>query len=381
MSYMELDRVSIGDVDVTRQELIHARHLPGGIYASPEVFEKELQEYFYKDWLFMGRVEQFPNAGDYEARRILDRPIIIARDKDGALGAYYNMCQHRGVEVTEGKGNVRHFKCPYHGWTYDLSGKLIGAAYMKEADGFDPATCRLPRVHLETWRGNIFISFAKEPPSFPLAMAEFERDFAQLHTEKCRLADVTRLVLDCNWKFLHENLMDFYHVGVLHVKTFGARFSWTTDNVSLKDGGGITIRYAAAPSTPDGKTLFRKSPWLEGEDNSFACTGFMPPNLTLFGRIDCVKMMAAWPIGPNKCEVLIYVLFPEEFFADPAFEEKVKVYKDYQNVIYEEDRSMIESMQRAMSLPIYVPGHMSVMEKPIHHFLNGYLDRIFGPRK
>ncbi len=362
----------------TREDLIRARHLPGGIYASEEIYRRELEEYFYKDWLFVGREEQFENPGDYEARRIIDRPTIIARDKDGTLGAFHNMCRHRGVEVAEGKGNLRHFKCPYHGWTYDLSGKLLGAAYMKESEGFDPSTCRLPRIHLETWRGNIFISFASEPQPFTEAMVEFEKDFAQLHTERCRLADVTTLKLNCNWKFLHENLMDFYHVGVLHVNTFGARFSWTTDNVSLKDEGGITIRYDAAPSTPDGQTLFSKAPWLESEENSFACTGFRLPNLTLFGRIDCVKMLVAWPVGPNKCEVLIYVLFPEEFFSDPDFDEKLKVYKDYQMKIYEEDRSMIESMQKAMSLPNYVPGRMSVMEKPIHHFLNGYIDRMFG---
>lgn len=376
---------TIGSVDrkisvaATRQDLRRASHLPGDVYTSEDIFRKELDEYFYKDWLFVGREEQFENPGDYEARRIVGRPIIIARDKDGKLGAFHNMCLHRGVEVAEGRGNARHFKCPYHGWTYDLSGKLLGAAYMKETEGFDPGSCRLSQIHLETWRGNIFISFAAEPPSFSGAIAEFEKDFAQLHTERCRLADITTLKLSCNWKFLHENLMDFYHVGVLHVNTFGSRFSWAPDNVTLKDNGGITIRYKAAPSTPDGQTLFRKAPWLEAEDNSFACTGFQLPNLTIFGRIDCVKMMVAWPIGPGKCEVLIYMLFPEEFFSDPDFEKKVKVYKDYQMRIYEEDRSMIESMQKAMSLPNYVPGRMSVMEKSIHHFLNGYVDRIFGP--
>lgn len=368
------------NVNGTRQDLIRARHLPGGIYSSQAIYEQELQRYFYRDWLYMGRVEQFANPGDYEARRVLGRPIVIARDKDGVLGAFYNMCRHRGVEVAEGSGTTRRFKCPYHGWTYDLSGKLIGAAYMKESDGFDPKTCRLPRVPLEVWRGNIFISFAANPPSFAQTMAEFEKDFAQLSTEKCRLADVTRLELACNWKFMHENLMDFYHVGVLHAKTFGARFSWTTENVSLKGNGGIAIRYDAAPSTPGGEALFGKAPWLESQPNSFACTGFMPPNVTLFGRIDCVKIMVGWPIGPDKCEVFIYMLFPESFFADPDFDRKLKVYKDYQAVIYEEDRSMIESMQRAMALPLYEPGRMSVMEKPIHHFLNGYLDRMFGPR-
>jgi len=362
-----------------RAQLETARHLPGEIYVSPEIYRREMSEFFYRDWIFMGRVEEFPNPGDYEARRILERPVVIARGKDGELRAFYNMCRHRGVEVAEGKGNAAFFMCPYHGWTYDLEGRLTGASYMKEAPGFDTANCRLPPIRLEVWRGNIFVSLAADPPPFEQALAEFETDFAALHTENCRLADVTRFSLACNWKFFHENLMDFYHVGVLHANTFGKHFRWTPKNVTLKDGGGITIRYKAAPSTPDGKTRFAKAPWLEAEENSFACTGFLPPNLTLFGRIDCVKLMTAWPQGPDRCEVKIYLLFPESFFADPEFDAKLQVYHDYQIRIYEEDRSMIESMQRAMAMPIYEPGRLSVMEKPIHHFLNGYLDRIFGP--
>lgn len=369
------------NIAATRESVDRAQHLPGNIYSSEEIHLRELEEYFYQDWLYIGREEQFENPGDFEARRILNRPVLISRDKDGNLGAFRNMCVHRGAEVAEGKGNTRHFKCPYHGWTYDLSGNLLGAAYMKDSEGFNPRSCRLSEIKLEIWRGNIFISFAEEPRPFNEAISEFENDFAQLHTEKCRLADVTKMTLNCNWKFLHENLMDFYHVGVLHVNTFGARFSWSPENVSLKDDGGITIRYDAAPSTPDGISLFRKAPWLESEENSFACTGFRLPNLTLFGRIDCVKMISAWPVGPNKCEVYIHLLVPEEFFDDPQFEEKIKVYKDYQLKIYEEDRSMIESMQKAMALPDYVPGRMSVMEKAIHHFLNGYLDRMFGGEK
>ena len=364
---------------VTRAELLASRHLPGDIYASADLHAREIETYFLHDWLFIGREEQVANPGDYDTRRVLGRPIIIARDKQGKLGAFYNMCRHRGVEVAEGSGNARFFRCPYHGWTYDLAGQLTGAAYMKDSEGFDPSTCRLPRIHLENWRGNLFICFAEQPQPFEHAVAEFEKDFALLATEKCRLADLTTLQLKCNWKFFHENLMDFYHVGVLHSKTFGRNFSWTNDNVSLKPGGGITIRYDAAPSTPEGKALFGKAPWLESHENKFAITGYLPPNLTLFGRIDCVKLMQAWPLGVDACEVRIYFLFPESFFADPEFKEKLAVYKAYQAQIYEEDRSMIESMQKAMALPFYDPGRMSVMEKPIHHFLNGYLDRMFGP--
>ena len=370
--------ISPAEIQGISQPLPQASHLPGKIYTSQEIHEKELAEYFGKEWLYMGRVEQFPNPGDYEARRVLGRPIVIARSRSGELNAFYNMCRHRGVEVAQGAGNTKMFMCPYHGWSYDLEGKLAGAAYMRESEGFDISSCRLPQIRLNVWRGNIFVNFAAEPKDFEAAMGGIEKDFAFLQTDKCRLANVTTTELACNWKFFHENLMDYYHVGVLHAKTFGAKFAWSANNLILKDTGGLTMHYKSAPSTPGGVSLFGKMPWLAERDNTFACTGFFPPNITMFARIDCVKFITAWPLGTDRCEVRIYMLFPEEFHGDPDFAAKVETYCKYQNEIYEEDRSMIESMQRNMVLPEYQPGRLSTMEKPIHHFLGSYVNRMFG---
>ena len=96
-----------------------------------------------KDWLCVGRMEEIENPGDYIALRLLDEPIILARDNDGNVGAFANVCRHRGVEVASGSGNTQEFSCPYHGWLYDLQGNLVGAPYMKEAEGFDPTSCQL----------------------------------------------------------------------------------------------------------------------------------------------------------------------------------------------------------------------------------------------
>src|ERR1700677_1793677 len=127
----------------TRETLEGAAHAPGYIYSSPEVYQREIDSYFMKDWLYMGREEELEKPGDFMTRRIVGEPIIIARNKDRTLRAYFNMCAHRGVEVAEGDGNTRAFKCPYHGWVYDLEGKLTGAGHMKESAGFNPANCRL----------------------------------------------------------------------------------------------------------------------------------------------------------------------------------------------------------------------------------------------
>ena len=366
------------DVSSVRRPLAEASHAPGALYASPEFYQLDVDRLFRRDWLYVGRIEELPNQGDYMTMRIAGEPIVIAHGSEGQLAAFYNMCVHRGVEVAEGCGNTRAFKCPYHGWIYDLSGRLTGAAYMKESTGFEPQDLRMRPLRLDTWRRNIFVTFDDAAPSLAEYVADFERDFAFLGMEDCRLGNRIVLDLDCNWKFVPENLMDFYHVGVLHAKTFGAKFAWTDDHVHLKPRGNISIFYAAGPPTPGAEPLLGKMPWLEDRPVSFACTGFLAPNCTLFGRIDCVRFMVAWPDGPGRSRTIIYHLFPEAFFDRPGFREAREVYRDYQLQVLEEDRSMIESMQRAMASPAYRPGRMSTLEKPLHHYLNGYLDRVLG---
>ena len=366
------------DLAKVRRPLDEASHAPGRLYSSPEVYEREIQELFMRGWLFVGRTEELPAPGDYLTLRIAGEPIVIARTPDGDLNAFYNMCVLRGVEVAQGCGNTRAFKCPYHGWIYDLSGRLTGAAYMKDSKGFERDGQRMRPLRLDTWRRSIFVSFDAEAPPLADFVKEWEKEFAFLHPEDCRLGNRIELDLGCNWKFVPENLMDFYHVSVLHAGTFGAKFSWEDENVRLKAGGGLSIFYNAGPPTPGAQPLLGKMPWIEDRPVSFACTGFLPPNFSLFGRSDCVRLFVAWPDGPGRSRTIIYHLFPESFFARPGFRETLKIYRDYQLQVLEEDRSMLESMQIAMASPAYRPGRMSTLEKPLHHDLNGYLDRLFA---
>lgn len=370
------DENSHDEFSQVQEALPRASHAPGLVYHSSDIYEREVERLFMREWLMVGRDEELPNPGDFITIRVCGEPIVICRNKAGALNAFYNMCLHRGVEVAEGTGNARAFKCPYHGWVYDHEGQLKGAAHMKASEEFDLKNCRLKQVRLATWRGNIFVCFDEEGRSFDEAIAPFENDFGFLQMERCRLANKVVLELDCNWKFVTENIMDFYHVNVLHKATFGAKFSWENDNVKLRDRGEFTVWYNAGPPTPKAELLLGKMPWMENHDKSFASHGFMMPNLTIFGRIDCVRPFVAWPMGPHRCQVFIYHLFPEEFFEQPDFTEKAEIYKEYQLKVLGEDISMIESMQRAMMLDSYQPGRMSVLEKPLHHYLNEYCRRI-----
>ncbi len=360
----------------TRGSLRNARHLPGYVYTSPEIYQREKETIFMKDWLCVGRMEEVENPGDYMALRIMDEPVIVARDNDGNVGAFANVCRHRGVEVASGVGNTQEFSCPYHGWLYDLQGKLVGAPYMKEAEGFDPENCRLKPLQFGEWRGWMFVNFDADAGPLDGFVAEYEREFAFLQHDKTRLATKHVVNLDCNWKFVVENLQDFYHVQVLHLDTFGAHINIDDFVFNVKENGGFSSFYDAAPDTPNSESLFGQMPWLADKPMSFAYTGYLAPNFHIFGRVDESHPMVIWPLAPDKTRIIVYHVFPAEHFEQPDFMDKARVYHDFLVTVLEEDREMVNSLQRGMNSKMFEPGRLSRMEVNLHNLLNYYLDRV-----
>ncbi len=360
-----------------REPLDRARHVPGYVYNSNEILEREKERLFMKDWLMICREEEVETPGDFMTFRPLGEPVVVTRDADGQLHALANVCQHRGVEVASGSGNAQEFLCPYHGWLYDLTGKLVGAPYMKEAEGFDPSTCRLQALQVATWGGFVFICFDDTAPPFEAFAADFIREFSFLQPEQCRLSKKIVLDLDCNWKFLIENVMDMYHAHTLHGQSFGQHTSYDNLKVSLFDRGGVRSDYASGPIAPDGQTLFGKMPWLSDKPDDFALFGYMQPNTYIVCRVDQVRMLITWPIEPGKCQGLMYSLFPKEHFSEPDFWQRADKYHDYLAYVLGEDADMVKSLQRGMGTRAFQPGPMAELEQPIHHVLNAYLDRMF----
>lgn len=365
------------NVASTRQPLEHASHVPGDIYSSPEVFAREKERIFLKDWLCVGRAEEIANPGDYMTIRIMGEPVLLVRDTDRAVHAFANLCVHRGVELVTGHGNARLFSCPYHAWTFGLKGELRGAPFMERTTGFEPSACKLKELKVALWAGWIFMNF--DPAAEPLAtyMSEFAQDVGFLKMEDCVLGTKLVVDLECNWKFVVENLMDVYHAQTLHAKSFGKhRGSPDRYPFHLRKYGGTCTIYEAAPMTPDGKTLFRRMPAIADRPDNFAISAHLAPNMQVIARSDNVHPLVMWPVTPTTSRTIVYNLFPAEFAAEPGFKEKAQVYHDYISLVLSEDRDMVASLQRAMSSSFFDPGRMSFLEKGIHHVLNAYLGRV-----
>ncbi len=364
-----------------RRALADASHVPSHYYASDEVFRIEQDRMFRRDWLCAGRIEEIPAPGDFFTVDVIDEPVIVARGDDGAIRAFSSLCLHRGVAVANGRGNTKRFTCPYHAWTYDLAGGLIGAPHMKDAAGFDPARCRLPPIAVDFWDGWIFICLADQPEPFERFIGEFAREFAFLRQQDCRLAARLEFNLDCNWKFVVENFLDVYHAMVVHAGSFGKyreAVDYFPDTTGQRSLFGY---YNSAALVPGGKSLFGNMPWLADKPPTFACLGHLAPNLQLFGRCDNLIVDIIWPVAPDKTRLWLHILFPKEHFERPDFAEKLQVYRDFQTQVIEEDRALVTALQRATRSRKFVPGRLSRLEHGIYNLANHHLDRLLGDPK
>ena len=367
--------------------------MPGDLYTSSEIYAREVETIFTKDWLCIGRVEEFEQPGDFGAFHIVGEPIIVCRDKASALHAFANVCRHRGVEVVTGEGRLDKFSCPYHAWLYDLDGQLISAPHSDASEGFDFANCRLHEFKLDTWDGWIFVNL--DPNAVALADyldADGTRETVNfLHQDKTRLADKFVTEVDCNWKLVAENFMDMYHTVVIHSSTFAKHFPLDGFDYRLTKHG-FHAEYQSLTMAPEGVSEFGAMPWMDDACGSwmqgkgvarnhehFAFTTYIRPNLNIFGRFDLVQPLTYFPLGPDRTRITAYTLFPEQHFDLPDFHERLRPYHDLIRSVIEEDRSMVNSLQNGLRSRYFEPGPTVHLEEPIHHFLNRYLDRMFGP--
>lgn len=370
-----------GDIDKTRKPLAEATHLPSFIYTSEEIFEQEKAKIFKKDWLAVARVEEIAKPGDYMTFDIVGEPIIVARNTDGEINAFYNVCVHRGTEVAAGNGNIKNFSCPYHAWTYDLEGRLVGAAYMDDVKDFNLDDCRLQPVHCGVWQGWVFVNF--DPGAEPLEdfVAEYAGEFGAYQQEKFRLNQRVEKTLDCNWKLVHENFVDIYHFLTLHPDTLSDWQGPEEYDYRAHRHGGYATFYENETSWIKPFQELGLAPWLEGWPAGMnpalaGCSGFMTPNFTIFGRAFGIVHVLVWPISASQSKMYIYCTVPDIYFEQDDIADRVNPIEELMGMIIEEDRPMIESLQRNMSKEAFRPGRMSTGEMLVHHYISCYLDRM-----
>lgn len=348
-----------------------ARFLGADIYVSKEIAELEKRKIFMKSWLCVAREEEVPQVNDYMSMRICNEPIVIARDSADHISVFLNMCLHRGVEVVQGKGNARRFSCPYHAWTYDTSGRLVGTPLVDAASP-DSSEMKLQQLRTAFWRGWIFINFDPEAEPFEQYIAPFEKDLWYYKTGEARLATKIEFDVNCNWKFFAENICDYYHLKTVHGPSSGQFYQLGSDELPLRtyDNGGSSVVFDSSMRKADTILPFPPLPWLK--EHAFSAKGEMFPNINFWCGLDSLRMWHIWPIAPDKTHAVCYVLMPEASFKVDDFDAKIARVRAYVEQIIAEDGVTITSLQNAAGSMHYRPGRVTHLESMVHHLSRHY---------
>jgi glycine betaine catabolism A len=184
-------------------------------YVDRDIFDLEMKVFFNRHWLFAAMTCEIPAAGDWVRVDIGRESVVIVRRKDGELGAFHNTCRHRGSRVClEERGHAHRLVCPYHQWTYDLDGQLVGTRLM--GDDFDKSAFHLSPVHVGQVGGYIFIKFSGDSADFAPFRRDVEDYLLPHQLENAKVAHTQTLVERANWKLVIENNRECFHCAVSH---------------------------------------------------------------------------------------------------------------------------------------------------------------------
>jgi Rieske 2Fe-2S family protein len=348
--------------------------LPSSWYTSAQVFALEKERIFCREWLCVARAEELAEPGAFRVLEVLGESILLVRNREGQLRAFYNVCRHRGsrlcreppaagaAAVLGGGLSGGRITCPYHRWTYDLDGRLIGAPYLTGEPGFDKSLFSLYPVGLECWGGFVFVHLTPARAA-PLAaqLGAIPERVARYPLSELRIGHTTRYEVAANWKVICENYNECYHCAGVHpelcavVPAFrergGANLDWAR---------GIPHRPGAYTFTSSGTTSRRAFPGLNEDEQVRHKGELVYPNLFLSLACDHAAVFVLQPRSATRTDIACHFLFEPFEIAKPGFDPRDAT--DFWDLVNRQDWAICESVQQGISARVHERGYYAPME-------------------
>ena len=362
---------AIADLDAWSKEASRIlRPLPASLYISQELLEQEVHNLFYRQWVCAGHVSEIGAAGDYFTFDLVDKPLLIVRDKDNKVRAYSNVCRHRGTLLAAGTGNSSAFTCPYHAWTYDLGGRLRSAPHMDKAE---VAGVCLPEYPVETWQGFIFVSVNPDvAPLSPRLEALAER------TSPYNIADYvvverSEVEVACNWKVLVENFCESYHVFKVHAETLEQGAPTISTRV-LEGGTGFNHHTMHLDTTEYGESILLR---LLAHLRELILLICIYPCSVFSLEPESVIWLSIRPTGPQSLKYTLQIaLYPDE--ESGLSQDLIDYYKSMAKTFMAEDKTTIELVQRGLAANAGSSGVLHPWERTNWEFGHYLVRELLG---
>ena len=312
----ESQRYMVGLVADMRSDVADAPlALHKGIYIDPARFEAERKHLFLGEPIVAGLSGDIPNAGDLIVFDAAGPSILVTRDKNGQARAFLNMCTHRGAKLVEEREPFSDHRlrmtCPFHAWTFDAAGKLIGQPDKAAFEGCEIGARNLIELPCVEHIGIIFVRPGGGAPIDPVAhLGPLGDVLAAIEMDRAVPVRKGILTADSNWKFALDTYGEGYHFGMLHASTIGAtHFSGICYYEPLGKHHRVGFpdkSYADMVGKPE-------SAW---PTNSYGAVHYLYPNtIVFFGAVGVgsyfTQVFRLFPdgVGKTRCQFAVYAPF------------------------------------------------------------------------
>jgi Rieske 2Fe-2S family protein len=352
------------------------RALDGHWYRSPEVFARERERIFGRDWICAGRLEQLERGGDFFTVEIGEESLVVVRGGDARVRAFYNVCRHRGTRLcTEPSGHFAgSLQCPYHAWTYGLDGALLAARTMADVEGFDRADYPLREALVAQFEGFVFVSVADRPEPFEEAFAPLLGRFARWNLGALRTVRTVAYEPACNWKLVFQNYSECYHCPLLHPQLDALSPSDSGRNDLCEGpflGGYSELRHRGTSLTRSGTTARPPLRGLSGADLDRVYYYTIFSSLLLSLHPDYVMVHYVTPLAVDRTRIVCAWLFDPATAAAPGFDPSDAV--DFWDLTNRQDWKINELTHAGVGSRAYVPGPYANAEGLLAAFDRHYL--------
>jgi glycine betaine catabolism A len=347
-----------------------AKTLEQKYFVSPEIFARERERIFARQWVLVGHQSQLAEAGDFLLAAVAEESFVVIRDQRSVIRGFYNVCRHRGARLKEDAcGHASAIQCPYHAWTYALDGRLIGAPHMDQVPGFDKGDYSLHAVNLALWEGFIFVKLAdsRNASTQRASYVPLEEWFAPLagkfsHWNLPKLRSAKRIEYDvrANWKLIFENYSECYHCPGVHPQLQKVSPYDSAEN-DLREGpflGGFMKINPGKSLTMSGNACAAFVGKIENLQQVFYYSIF--PNMLLSLHPEYVMVHQLCPQSPERTLIVCDWLFHPDAFDRKDFRPEDAI--EFWDMTNKQDWHVCELSQQGIASRAYQPGPFSLRE-------------------
>ncbi len=343
-------------------------------YTSKDVFEAEKKQIFYNNWICVGLSNELPHSGDRLAVKVIDVPILLIRHENGDIGAFHNLCSHRGIQLVVNPClSSNKIVCPYHAWSYSLDGKLQSTPHFKEfgtdrVDWENDASKDLKRISCCQWLGLIFVNLSKDTKSFDLYVDPLKERWSYYNLKQLCYGQEITYNVTANWKLALENFSESYHFPFVHPHL--NEYSKMEEHYTelLKNNWIIQGISSYSPEPINSKNLPVFSNLSSDWKKTAEYVVFFP-NLMIGIHPDHAWFLISEPITVTTSKERLIFYFVGEESLTPQFDELREAVIKRWDRINREDIAMVERLQMGHLSPEFDGGCFSPsLEKALQHF-------------